>query len=129
QQPEQSAAARSRTDRGTFRLVEAKCDEVREPVPALVEHAERRIARAGELARDAEQGARDLLEVRRRHDRPTCVDQRAEPCLVEAHCAQQSNGTMFLGIQFSAGAADISRWRAEPSARAPRRMPAQCTPT
>ena len=63
QQPEDAATAGQVPDRAMRVRVDAGGDEALELLPALVEHAHGRVARAGDLARDVEQLLQDRLDV------------------------------------------------------------------
>ena len=66
------------------RVVDAGGDEALELLPALVEHAHGRIARAGHLARDVEELPQDRLDVELGDQKPSPrIDQATEAGLVE----------------------------------------------
>ena len=70
-------------DRAVRLRVDSARDEARERLARFVEHAERRVARAGQLARDVEHLREQRLEVALGDERATDLDQPAQPLLVE----------------------------------------------
>ena len=83
QQSEDAPARRKVPDRPVRLGVDAGGDEALEVLPALVEDTDRRIARAGELARDIEELLQHGLDVERGDQGSPRVDQAAEAEFVE----------------------------------------------
>ncbi len=83
QQAEHAAAARQVADRPPSLVVDAVGDEALELVPVFVEHAERGVARAGQLAGDFEHLAEDDLGVELGDEPASDVDQLSQPRLIE----------------------------------------------
>ena len=75
QQPEDAATAGQLPDPAVRGVVDAGRDESLELLAALVEHADGRVARTGEIARDIEQ-PQDRLDVQRGDEESaSCIDQ------------------------------------------------------
>ena len=85
QQPEHAAAARQVADLGARRRVDPRGQESLERAALLVEHADRRIARAGQLARRLEQPLQHDLGVQLGHERAARFQQAL--CLVGVESA------------------------------------------
>ena len=83
QQAEHAAPARQVADRAPRLLVDAVGDEALQLVAVLVEHAERGVAGAGQLAGDLEHAAEDDLRVELGDEAAADVDQLAQPGLVQ----------------------------------------------
>ena len=83
-----AAAVREVADDLALVLVDADRQEAREPVPLVVEDAERRVARPGQLLRGAEHSAQDLLEL---VDVEQLVEDRDEAAGGRVHRAQASS--------------------------------------
>ena len=77
QHAEDPAAARQVADRRVGRGVDAAGEEALQRLAALVEHADRRVARAGQLTRGLEQPLQDHLEVERGDEGAAGLE---EPC-------------------------------------------------
>jgi hypothetical protein len=84
QHPEDPAATREIPDRAMRLLVDALGDELLEQLSPLVEHADRRIPRAGEFLRYLQQAVEDHIRVQLGEQRAPDVEQAAEPRFVHA---------------------------------------------
>ena len=82
QHAEHAAPARGVADRPVGLLVDPGGDEALEPLAALVEHADRRVPGAGQLARDVEQPLQERLGVEHGDERAPDLDQPPEPVIV-----------------------------------------------
>jgi SAM-dependent methyltransferase len=84
EQTEDAAPAGQGADPAVRRVVDAGCDEALEPLAAIVEDADGGVARARDLARDAEQLLQHRLDVAAGDQEPSPrVDQAAQAKLVE----------------------------------------------
>src|ERR687891_604148 len=83
QDAEHAAPPRGLADLRPRRLVEADGEEALELPALLVENAERRVARARELAPRVKDAPKHDLEIEVRGERPPDVDQEAQLVLVE----------------------------------------------
>ena len=84
QDAEHAAPAREVADRAVGLLVDPGGEEALELLAALVEHADRGVARAGELARDLEQPLEHRLGVEHGDERAADVDQASQAVFVHA---------------------------------------------
>ncbi len=75
---ENAMAARRLAQRESRVVVDPDGDEAFQRVPARVEHAQRGVARAGQLARHREHPLEDGLELRLLEHAPAELDQRVE---------------------------------------------------
>ena len=93
QQAEDAAPAREVPDAAVRGLVDAGRDEALELLPRLVEHPDRGVARAGDLARHVEQLLQDGVDVELRgEDAAAGVDQAPEARLVERGLGHDREG-------------------------------------
>ena len=79
QHAEDPAPARELADRPVRLLVDPRREEALEPLAALVEHADRRVAGARQLARDVEHAREDGLRIELGDQRAPDVEQPPEP--------------------------------------------------
>ncbi len=84
QQAEDASPARQVADRAPRLLVDAVGDEALQLVAVFVEHAERRVAGAGQVAGDLEHAAKDDLRVQLGDEPAPDVDQIAQAGLIES---------------------------------------------
>ena len=99
---EDPAAAGQLADRVTRRLVEAVGDEPLQASAAPVDHAERRVARAGELGGDPHERLQDGVERELRGDRDPGLDERAPSVvLVHVHIQHVRNAAPAISRQNS----------------------------
>ena len=84
QQPEDAPAAWEVADRPVRVGVDPGGDEALELLPAVVEHADGRVARAGDLAGDVEQLLEHGLDVEFGDQAPARIDQAPEAELVKS---------------------------------------------
>ena len=80
---EHAVAAREVPDRLALGAIDAASDEPLEPAPVLVEDADRRIARPGELARHPQQLFEHRVDLQLRHQASSGLEQGRQPRLVE----------------------------------------------
>ena len=83
QQAEDAAAAGRIADRAVRLGVDPGGDEALELLPAVVEHADGRVARAGDLAGDVEQPMQHRVDVELGDEPPARIDQAPEAELVK----------------------------------------------
>ena len=84
QQPEDPPAAGEIADRPVRVGIDPGGDEALELLPAIVEHADGRVARAGDLASDVEQLLEHRLDVELGDEAATRIDQSPEAELVKS---------------------------------------------
>ena len=82
QHPEDPAAAGQLADRAMGVLVDTGREEALEALAPLVEHADGRVARARQLARDLEQALEHRLGIELGDERPPDVQQAPQPPLI-----------------------------------------------
>ena len=83
QQPQDPPAAREIADRPMRVRIDPGGDEAREFLPAIVEHADGRVARAGDLAGDVEQLLEHGLDIEFGDEAAARIDQSPEAELVK----------------------------------------------
>jgi len=82
QESEDPAPARQVADRAVRRLVDATGQELRQLAAALVEDAERRVARPGQLARGLEDAIEHQIEIELGQEAPPDLDEAGEAVVV-----------------------------------------------
>ena len=88
QEAEDPAAAREVADRAVGRLVDAAGEELGELAAVLVEDPERRVARAGQVARGLEDTVEDDVEVELGEQAASDLDEADEAGLVAGRVEQ-----------------------------------------
>ena len=94
---EDAVAARRVTDPPHRGLVETAGEEPLEAGARVVEHAQRRVARPGQLTRDVEDAPEHLVEVELGHERPAHLQQPVQAGVVQG------------GAQLAAGVGGVRR--------------------
>ncbi len=89
---EDSVAAREVTDRADGLVVHAAGEEPREPRLRLVEDAERRVARARQVARDLQDTLQHLVEVQLGDERPAHVEESQQTDIFQRGNAPTAGG-------------------------------------
>lgn len=106
QQAEDAAAVRQVTNRAVRLRVDPARDEAGERLARFVEHAERRIAGAGQLARRVEHLGEQRLEITLGDERAPDLNEPAQPLLVKVLAGDRCIPSLGPG----AVPATINRW-------------------